>query len=375
MAKKFTLEEASSRLKEKGIEYECIKYLGYHSSESDFIHIPTNTGPQKGRYSNILSGKHPSWSPACKNRQDIDETIANERLLKINSEYRCVDYCGYHSKNSLFIHTPTNTGPKKSRYGKILAGWHPSWSPACKSRRDIDETIVNERLREANREYECTKYAGSNSKKSLFIHIPTNTGPKEGRYTDILYGQHPSWSPACKSRKDIDETIVNERLKETNREYKCVNYCGSDSKNSLFIHIPTNTGPKKSRYDHIVNGHHPSWSPASKFDWPSNDKLCIVYFCKTKTYGYHGKYRNGPYLTIGITVKETARQRYQGNGHIETYFELETYNCIIHEKALLKKITVSLGKPEAGWEAWVFSNERKEKMTRIFNEHFNLLST
>ena len=103
---------------------------------------------------------------------------------------------------------------------------------------------------------------------------------------------------------------------------------------------------------------------------PCNDKLCLVYFCKTTTYGEYDKHKNGPYLTIGKTTQGSAKQRYISNSHIKTYFEFETYNCNIHEKSLLDQITALLGQPEAGTEAWQWSQNREDAIKKLFLDHF-----
>ena len=355
----------NEKLKDKRIGYKCIVYKGRHSAESFFEHTASKV-KGKSSFGFIVTGGHPSWSPECKSRKDKNETIANEELNKKEIQYKCISYQGRGSNKSIFEHLKSGK-QGKSTYVSILNGKHPSWSPECKSRKDIDAAIINERLIKLEREYVCVYYSKGSSRKSKFIHTPTNTGPHPSRYSDILNGKHPSWSPACKSRKDKNETIANEELKEINSEYECLEYGGALNK-SIFRHIKSGT-EGESTFTGIKSGQHPSWSPAVKYNNPSNEKLCIIYFCKTKTYGNFDKHKNGPYLTVGITTRD-AKERYQGNGHIKTFHEFETYNCNIHEKSLLEQITALLGKPEAGNEAWQWSQNREDTIKKLFIDHF-----
>ena len=384
MPKIISIKEVNENLKAINSEYECTFYDGRSSPDSLFIHLKSKTGPLPSRYSKIIIGRHPSWSPACKRFQVLDINIANQRLREANVEYECVMYDGYDSPNSLFVHAQSKTGPLPSVYSSVLKGSHPSWSPSCKKIQVLDINIANQRLKAANSEYECTKYAGAKSPNSLFVHIPSKTSPKKARYDCILRGQHPKWSPAYEKQKkerSIKRTLtleeVNENLKGANVEYRCVKYVSARSSNSsLFVHLPSKTGPLPSRYSSILKGQHPSWSPTKKninrID-PSNDKLCTIYFCKTKTYG-KGRggrklWNNGPYLTIGVTTGNT-KSRYRKNGLIKTYFEFETYNCNIHEKSLLNQITALLGQPDAGTEAWKWSQNREDITRKLFLDHF-----
>ena len=195
----------------------------------------------------------------CSNKNKSGNVVdaANERLQSEGSEYECLHYNGANSNKSIFKHVESGI-EGESKYYDILSGKHPSWSPACKWRKNIDETIVNERLREANSEYECFHYDGANSPNSVFTHIPSGCTGK-ARFGNVLKGKHPSWPPAC-SKRNLSILSINQRLKKINSKYACVKYTGCDSPSSVFVHIPSgNSG--QSKYDSIINGSHPSWSP------------------------------------------------------------------------------------------------------------------
>ena len=376
MSKKLTLEEVNERLRETNSEYVCLHYDGARSSKSVFRHIESER-EGKSNLGSILDGCHPSWSPSCKCRKDIDVSIANERLKEANSEYECTKYAGRRLPDSEFMHIPSGKEGKSS-FGSILDGCHPSWSPECKSRRDFNTSIVNERLKEANSEYRCKKYVSALSPNSLFVHVSGKSGKgsyssivkgrhpkwsptyekqkkerflnlkltleganeklkeanseyeclhydgarsnksvfkhipsgKEGKssFGFIMTGKHPSWSPECKSRKDIDVSIVNERLKEANSEYKCLKYDGTISNNSIFKHILSGC-IGKAKYDNIISGCHPSWSPAISCKQPNDTELSVVYIIVCILNGVL-------YIKIGITTK-TVLKRYRNKNEAD----------------------------------------------------------
>ena len=315
---------------------------------------------------------------------------------------------------------------------------------------------VNERLREANSEYECTFFDGTRSNKSVFKHIESDI-ERESSYNGILSGRHPSWSPTYKKQKkdrDLKKTLTLEECKETfwnvrpNKRglvevfekktingrthvilketetgrigkpirwrnainpkkegvpdtFKCHPH-SLESKTETFWNVhPKLRGKVKVNKKWCKNGitwvelkelssdetHEMNWSQAidpslegvpPHFDCydgtmnrATNDKLSKVYLGKTKTYGARQKKRHdGPFITPGKTAQGSAKQRYGSNGHLETYFEFETYDCDIHEKAILSKVTALIGPPDAGYEAWKWTQEREDAIKKIFLDHF-----
>ena len=106
-------------------------------------------------------------------------------------------------------------------------------------------------------------------------------------------------------------------------------------------------------------------------NFPTNEKLCKFYFCKTEAYGNLNKWNDGPYLTIGVTTRD-VKDRYISNGLLETYFEFETYDCLTIERYFLEQIVEAIGSPDAGWEAWQYTKEREDTILNILRSIKNL---
>jgi hypothetical protein len=212
-----TLDKANGELTILKREYECIVFINADSNKSVFRHIPSGI-EGLGCYARIKDGKHPSWSPACRCRQALTLDQANNDLIFLQREYKCLILNKIHSNKSKFLHIPSGTMGYSS-FSNIKNGTHPSWSPACVSRGRLTLECSNQDLQKVNSDFECLLYDGARSNRSIFRHIPSGM-EGYGCFIKIRAGIQPHWSPAINYSKPSNENLCIIYLVITNKYNK-----------------------------------------------------------------------------------------------------------------------------------------------------------
>ena len=360
--KNLTAEDWSLRLNNIDMPYEVLEYAG-SNGQSLVRHTPSGV---EGRtvVDSLLGGGHPSWSPECRSRRDLTAEDWTLRLAEAGMPYNVLQYAGCDGQ-SLVQHTLSGV-EGRTRVGSLLKGHHPSWSPECKNRRDLTAEDWTLRLTEAGMRYEILEYTTGHG-QSLVRHIPSGA---EGGISaaSLLAGTHPSWSPECKSRKDLTAEDWTLRLAESGMRYEVIKYAGALGQ-SLVRHRPSGT-EGKARGTHLLRGQHPSWSPECRD--PSNENpRTLLYLCMTDGYGQSRGFKIGRFITFGIS-RNTPEQRYGDKSrakHIRTLKQSPRgLNRATMEKLCLGKMTQAFGPPDAGREAWLWDEEREAGALIIWDE-------
>ena len=351
--------------KHKNIGIECIKYVGINSKNNIIKCLWTNEICES-----VLNKI---------NRGIIPEHFRKSRCKKnFNDEYlekgfECLQYVGPKSKNNIIKCLWTNIVFNEKIYS-IMNGKMPIEIIRA---RGLPIPAFNLTIDDAN---EIVK------KYDLKFIIYIGSDSKQNEIECLLTGLKVKGGSHCISTGKIPWDIRTERFKKQfNEKYfsaglKCLEYISTETNQNKIECLWTGT-ICRTNIANIKRGGLPNEIRLARnveYAVPLNSNLCYVYLCHTQCYGHpkRNSFRIHPdgFLTIGITAGSTSK-RYGHKNLLEQICLAETYDCRIHEASLLAMCKKHFGPPNAGKEAWVFSNERKEKMTRIFNEHFNLLST
>lgn len=96
---------------------------------------------------------------------------------------------------------------------------------------------------------------------------------------------------------------------------------------------------------------------------PKNDILCKLYLCTVSEY-----YRKpGFFITVGIVTSTGSTKRRYKNKIVQEIFITEPmFNAVSLEKEILNLITFKFGPPDAGKEAWNYSEIKMEAIQSIF---------
>jgi hypothetical protein len=369
----FTTEDINEQFNAKAPGYFIKEYGGHKQRKQEIFYKDVDGNIHSGfsAIADILNNRNPTWSPICKKRHHLTTEMINQEFKAKAPGYFIKKYSGKINEKQEVFYEDEN-GNVTSGYviiKTLFNGYHPSWSPICKNRKNFTTEEINERLDNDNPGYFIKKYEGNYSRPQEVFYKDEDGNITSGKValSSLFNGQNAGWSPKCRYRLNLTKEDLNEEIKIKMPGYYIEDYAGQRTavQEIFYKDKEGNITSGISRLWHLLNGIHPSWNFPSSICNPSDDKEGMLYLTKVQ-HADTGRM----FLKPGITVR-SIEQRYRGTGykvcHIYHKLMLENNVCK-KERLVLRSLNKIIGPPDHGAEFWLYSEQREKIVLDIYKK-------
>jgi hypothetical protein len=199
----------------------------------------------------------------------------------------------------------------------------------------------------------------------IFVHLTRKSDKQQGKITlnHLRSGHFPK--EFVRNYWDLDSArkYFSVKQPELSKYIKVIEYFpGTNSPcRSPKVRLKEMATEKQSfgQIEHILNGNIPQ-----SFDLcihPKNSIPTKLYLCLVSEYSS----KFGPFATIGVTTR-TTKNRYGTKLLKQIAITEPQLNAFTMEKIILNQVTEALGPPNAGNEAWLYTDEKLNIIKNIF---------